>query len=278
MTLTDKIHHKMKFDRRELLGLFADKVGVRSYVDNLLGSSYLVPVIGIYDSADELDLLSLDEDFVLKPSHGSQAGFFFSESMPVLNREVVIDDIWSGYQTFNLSELSKLEGLVRSTAQRWLTEVFRPNEEWCYSLIPPKLILEKRLSEVGKPPTNYKFWIFHGKCYFYRVSAIVLGGPIGYSFENFAFSRSGELMDLRFNWEEPNVMEPPILPANIEEMIKVAEELSGGIDFVRVDLYNVDGQILFSELTNYPFAGNFHFIPRSFDREVSAQWKSFDNY
>ncbi len=278
MTMSDKIRHKMKFDRRELLGLFADKVGIRAYVENLLGSAYLVPVIAIYDSIERMDLTSLSEDFVLKPSHGSQAGFFFSQAMPVLDREVVIEDIWSGYQTFHISELPKMEELVKATAARWLTSVFQPGVEWCYSRIQPRLIIEKRLSEGGLPPANYKFWVFHGKCYFYRVSSILLGGPIGYSYENFAFSRAGDLIDLRFDWEEPNVMEPPKLPADIEEMIQVAEKLSGGIDFVRVDLYNVDGQILFSELTNYPFAGNFKFIPESFESEISSQWKSFDGY
>lgn len=42
---------------------------------------------------------------------------------------------------------------------------------------------------------------------------------------------------------------------NMDEMFEIASVLSKGQPFVRVDLYNADGRIYFSELTFYPDGG-----------------------
>ncbi|MBQ5578719.1 MAG: hypothetical protein IIT40_07745, partial [Prevotella sp.] len=38
-------------------------------------------------------------------------------------------------------------------------------------------------------------------------------------------------------------------PKHLDEMIKMAEDLANGFHQVRVDLYNIDGKIYFSEMT-----------------------------
>ncbi len=44
-------------------------------------------------------------------------------------------------------------------------------------------------------------------------------------------------------------------PENFEEMLEVARKLSAGDEYVRVDLYNVDGKIYFGEMTYTPDVG-----------------------
>ena len=44
-------------------------------------------------------------------------------------------------------------------------------------------------------------------------------------------------------------------PKNLEKMFEFASKLSTGIPFVRVDFYNVDGQVYFGELTFFPSGG-----------------------
>lgn len=61
-------------------------------------------------------------------------------------------------------------------------------------------------------------------------------------------------------------------PENYDEMIKVAEKLSAGFDFIRVDLYNVDGKIYFGELTCYPAGGLAAFVPRKWDFIFGEKW------
>ena len=56
-------------------------------------------------------------------------------------------------------------------------------------------------------------------------------------------------------------------PKNIEEMVELARKLSEDFPFVRVDLYDVDGSVYFSELTFIPTGGNMKLKPESTIKE-----------
>ena len=56
-------------------------------------------------------------------------------------------------------------------------------------------------------------------------------------------------------------------------MLAIASGLGRSFDFMRVDLYNVDGEIFFGELTPYPGSGINRFVPASFDSELGAKWE-----
>ena len=55
-------------------------------------------------------------------------------------------------------------------------------------------------------------------------------------------------------------------PENGDELITVAEKLAAPFELVRVDLYNVDGKIVFSELTFHSGGGLIPFEPKEYDR------------
>lgn len=57
-------------------------------------------------------------------------------------------------------------------------------------------------------------------------------------------------------------------PEKFEEMIDIATKLSQGTKFLRVDLYNYLGKILFSELTFSPCSGMMPFNPPEWDKKV----------
>ena len=65
---------------------------------------------------------------------------------------------------------------------------------------------------------------------------------------------------------------PTAAPAALSRMVELAEALGQETDFVRVDLYDLDGRIVFGELTNSPAAANARFEPRAFDLEVGSWW------
>ena len=48
-------------------------------------------------------------------------------------------------------------------------------------------------------------------------------------------------------------------------MVELAEKLSHGIKFVRVDIYDIDGKIYFGEMTFYPGCGYEEFTPEEWD-------------
>ena len=54
-------------------------------------------------------------------------------------------------------------------------------------------------------------------------------------------------------------------PEGLEEMKRIAEDLSKEFPCVRVDLYWVNNRVYFGELTFYPWTGYVVFDPREFD-------------
>lgn len=69
------------------------------------------------------------------------------------------------------------------------------------------------------------------------------------------YSPKGELLDFGEAAFPPKSDAEIILPDNLETMISLAEKLSHGIPFLRVDFYNIQGLIYFGELTFYPGSG-----------------------
>ena len=62
-------------------------------------------------------------------------------------------------------------------------------------------------------------------------------------------------------------------PDNLDAMIAIAKKLSEGLDFIRVDLYWLNGrQIVFGELTLTPKAGWARFSPREYDFRLGELW------
>ena len=61
---------------------------------------------------------------------------------------------------------------------------------------------------------------------------------------------------------------PPKKPENFSEMVKIAKELSKGLKFVRVDLYSINNNVYFGELTFTPNAGLMIFDPPSWDEKI----------
>ena len=57
----------------------------------------------------------------------------------------------------------------------------------------------------------------------------------------------------------------PIKPQNFDEMLEVAGKLSTNIPEVRVDLYNINGQIYFGEMTFFHWSGLVPFEPFEWD-------------
>ena len=82
------------------------------------------------------------------------------------------------------------------------------------------------------------------------------------------YSPSGNLLPFGEAEFLPDFSHIEVLPNNLDEMIAIAEKLSRGLKFLRVDLYNVNGRIYFGELTFYPAAGLKAFTPEEWDARL----------
>lgn len=109
--------------------------------------------------------------------------------------------------------------------------------------------------------TDYKFYCFHGEPKFmyisYNMTDHVRSQLAFYSLE-------GEKLPFE-RADYKSIVELPFFPIHFDQMIKIAKRLSENIPFVRVDLYEINGKIYFSELTFYPCDGYMLFRPEKYD-------------
>jgi hypothetical protein len=245
VTFNEKVNWRILKDRREILAWTCDKLAMKEYVTGLQRAHLPIQVPRtLWSGTDvrELENIELPEHWVLKPNHQSGV-VFFGHGQP---------DI-SGLQV-------ESQGWLRSTQGANL-------HEWAYLKARPVLLAEELVGAPGSPPPDYKFYVFAGEVAFIEV-------------------HSDRFTDHRLRWYRPDwtplqvtygesklAPAEPMPPSNFAEMIVIAGELGRSFDFMRVDLYNVDGKIFFGELTPYPASGIERFEPASFDGELGAKWK-----
>lgn len=221
--------------------IITDKYLRRKYIAEKIGEEYLVPLLGVWDRAEDIDFDKLPDKFVLKCTHNSGLGMCICK------------------------DKSKLDiGKVRKELNRGLKEkYFYGGREWCYKNIKPRIIAEKYLTdESGTELKDYKFMCFGGRAECLFVCSERFGGGLRVTFFDREWNR------LPFERKYPASENEIDKPKNFEKMIELAECLSQNIPFTRVDFYNVDGKIYFGEMTFYPGSGFEEFTPEIWDYKL----------
>jgi hypothetical protein len=252
-------------DHRPLVVTFADKVAVRDYVAATVGRQYLPHALAIVDDPSDLLHLPLPDAYVVKPAHGSGAAIIVSDRASATARLPSEPDNWA-YQHVQPAFAPRAD--VIRIAEGWVGQLYGqgPNREWVYGQVPRRVIVEELLSGVdGAIPTDYKLLVFHGRCAYIQVDAERFG-PRTQDF----FLPDWQHLPLSGGppWACPRPAKPPALA----EMIEVAERLGADTDFVRVDLYCIDGRVVFGELTSFPAGGDSPFDPERFNEEFGSRW------
>lgn len=264
-TFREKVQYKMLRDRRAIVVTFADKAAVRDYVAAAVGSQYLPYAHAIVSDPEALRETALPEAYVVKPTHGSGAALVVSARADPEAR--LSDDPRDWAYRHVLPENVTREKIV-GLATGWLAQLYGqgPNREWVYGQVPRRVIVEELLAGAdGGIPDDYKFFVFHGRCGFVQVDS----GRFGRRTQDF-FRPDWQHLPLSGGppWADPR----PSRPARLDEMLRVAERLGADTDFVRVDLYDIDGRIAFGELTSFPAGGDSPFHPESFNTEFGKPW------
>lgn len=237
---TEKLQwYKLNY-RHPLMTICADKYRVREYVENKNLEDILNPLYGAYTRIDEIDFERLPNSFAIKHTNGSGANYF------VENKQH--------------EKLDKLKSTLRSWMKR---KVVNYGREWSYYGVEPRIIVEKLLErDENNDLPDYKFFCFNGKVkYLYTMVDYVDNHSAGKcSF----FTPNFEKLPYRRSEYEPIEREIK-KPENFDRMIQIAEKLSEDFPHVRVDLYNIKGEIIFGELTFYNAGGYSVFTPDEFD-------------
>lgn len=249
-TFNELIQWSKIYDNTEEKSRLSDKYLVRKWVSEKIGKEYLIPLLGVWKDADDIDFAQLPKSFVLKCNHGS------AYNIIVRNKEEL--------------DIEK----TKKQLNEWLHEQYAfKGFELHYTRIKPCVIAEKYMLEEGMDDLpDYKFFCFGGRvfCSYTMLSYVMShsNGQLGF------FDREYKLLPYHRKDFKP-ITEQLEKPKNYEKMVELAEVLSAGFPHVRVDFYNIDGKIYFGEMTFTSANGRGFFEPEEFDYILGEQWLKY---
>lgn len=212
-----------KYYNNPLITKCADKYKVREYIEECGCEEILNDLIGVYEKTEEINWNKLPQKFALKCNHG--AGY-----------NIICTD---------KDELDKEQAIKK--LNKWMKEDYsKIAAELQYKDIQRKIICEKYL-EMGEKtlPTDYKIYCFNGKA-----KVILVMNDRDTKVTREFYNEKWERIHLRDYEGSPKVETKK--PENLNEMINYAEILSKPFEFVRVDFYDINGKVVFGELTFTP--------------------------
>lgn len=245
----EKIQWMKIYGNLEQYGDLVDKYKVREKIKKDIGEEYLIPLIGVYDSPDDIDFDLLPNKFVLKVNHGS------------------------GYNII-CKDKSKLNiENTKMKLNKWLSEDYAEiKKEYQYKNIKRKIICEEFVNDENGQLLDYKFFCFNGKAEFIKVDID--------RFDEHAVN----IYDLDWNLlpmkvgDMPNSNRDIKKPDSLQEMIMIANKLATGFNFVRIDLYSIDNKVYFGEITLTSYGGLTPFYPLEKDLHYANKIHLKNNY
>ena len=231
-TIQDKINWMKLYDSTPLKTRCADKIQVHDYCKEKIGVDLCIPILKIYDRVEDIKWNELPDRFVIKCNHGS-------------GMNIIVKD----KSKLNIPEAeSKLRRFMKDDF------AFHVGYEMHYHDIPHKIFVEEYKEDENQKSSlyDYKFWCFNGEPKFMTISDGFGHGNM--TFYNMDFTKS----DLSRSDFTPLKKEMG-KPKNFDLMVEYSKKLSEDFKFVRVDFYEVGGQLYLGELTFTPGAGFFKY-------------------
>lgn len=215
-----------------------DKYAVKEYVEKKIGSKYIIPTLGVWNSPNEIDFEELPNQFVLKTTHGGG------------NMGVVICRDKSSFDIKGAK--SKLKQSLKSD----ISSIFR---EFPYKAVKRRIIAEQYMSDTQNSQNgdlnDYKFYCFNGKAIYCEV---IRGRNTVKQIDFFDRNWNHTEFTFRNRQLSKNVLKRP---ACYDDMLRIADILSEDKPFARIDLYVINDQVYFGEITFFPGAGFSVFNP-----------------
>lgn len=236
-TLDEKIQYLKFYSDTTMWTRLSDKFLVRDYICKKGLSNLLVPILGKWDRASDIDWDKLPDQFIMKVNHMS------GDALICNNKQVLDTKKWTSY----------FESLLN---MRYGLDNIEPH----YSSIRPCIIAEKLLDASkqyirSSSLVDFKVWCIHGIAQYIWVCY----DRIPDSVQVMMYDRTWTpLPEMCVNTKHYRIADQIIDPPNsLSKMINAAENLAKGIPQVRVDFYEVDGSLYFGELT-FTSCGGFN--------------------
>ena len=243
-TLNEKILYMSLRTDTTLWTRLADKYNVRGYVEECGLSDILVPLLGHWEKAEEIDFNNLAKQFVLKSTHGC-------------GDIIVVKD---------KSKIDRED--IRKRMSAAVSEIYGELEGGKhYMRIKPAIIAEELLEndkealEFSTTLIDYKFWCFNGKVKYIMTCTNRDKNGVDLQLYDENWSSHVPMMKPSANYRSGAIIPKP---SNFEVMLRIAEKLANPFPIVRVDLYNLGGKIYFGEMTFTSLGGLMDYYTEEF--------------
>jgi len=248
-TFTEKLQWLKVYNHRQEYTMMVDKYAVKQYVADRIGWQHIIPTLGVWDKAEDINWDTLPKQFVLKTTHGGGSGGV------VLCKDKMTFDKNVAIVKLNKSMSSDIYSALR---------------EWPYKNVKRQVIAEKfmipndKLNDPTYDLTDYKFFCFNGVPKFCQVIRDRHTCE-SIDFYDMAWNHLGFV---GLNPVARNGLTPVARPEHFDEMKGICKTLSANVPFLRVDLYEINGDVYFGELTFYPASGFGHFTPPEWNKRL----------
>lgn len=237
-TFTEKLQWLKLYYRHPQLTTLVDKLEVKKIVAEIIGEEYVIPTLGSWSSVEEIEWEKLPNQFVLKTNHdGGNFGV------------VICKDKKSFDKKKAMKRLN--QSLRRNT--------YLSGREWPYKNVKRRIFAEQYIEDVSVGElVDYKFFCFNGiPRYLYVASGRQKSKDIvKYDFYDMLFNHLEIIQPPHKN--SSNMIEKPLCFEDMKSIVeKLASILVDGhkMPHVRVDLYQVNGNIYFGEFTFFHCGG-----------------------
>ena len=238
-TYTEKLQWLKLYDHRPEYTTMVDKYSVKKYVAEKIGEPYVIPLLGVWEKAEDIDFSSLPDRFVLKTTHDSGA-------VVICKDKSTLD----------------VQATVKKLKYFMKRKYYDCNREWPYKNVKPRIIAEQYMEDsTYQELRDYKFFTFSGvPKVLYIAQGRGKGVPTVADFFDMDFNH------LPFTIDHDMADVPPTKPSCFEEMKRLAAILGEGTPQLRVDFYEVDGKVYFGEMTFFHCSGMEAFHPEEWDK------------
>lgn len=242
ITFSEKLQWLKIHDVHPEYTKLVDKYEVRNHIAKTIGEEHLIPLLGVWDSFDEINFDELPNQFVLKCTHDSG-------SVKIINKDNMdlkyLKHFFKGRLRFNGYPFSR---------------------EYPYKNVTPRIIAEAYMQDsTTNDFRDYKFHCFDGKIVMLEVVLNRLSQEE---------EKTNDFFDSEFNHLDiteypcPHAGITPQKPEKFELMKRIAELLSSGKPYVRIDLYEANGVVYFGEFTFFESGGYIFYQPEHWNTDL----------
>ena len=249
-TFSEKLQWLKLYNRNPLYTTLVDKYAVKKWVADKIGEDHVIPMLGVWDNANEIDFESLPDQFVLKTTNGGGGDVVICKDKSKFDRKKAVAHLNKSLKN----------------------NIYNNYREWPYKNVRPRIIAEKYMEDESGELRDYKVFCFNG------TPKIFLLYKDRYDDKKMTI----DFFDEQRNWlnlthpEFDRSTEKPDLPDCFERIFSLAKILSQSIPFVRCDFYIVNGSIYFGEMTFYPTSGFALYKPFSWEEKMGS-WLKLPN-